>query len=262
MGGGGGGSPRQQIEQFLNISAMNKSVMNQIVKNRTTVASSQNNIQKLTIVIAGNVVGCDIIMNQKISSENVSTLESAAATVVDMKKEIEDMLKKAADGNADLLSGIADSLSVQGASDNAQITQHMNTTIQNVIETNITQESVAELMSEQVNIQSSELIIGGNFDCRGGRGKIDATQDIVAMLGADAVGNKIVDELLADPVINQATQEIEKNIEKRENSIPYKLQKFFTSTIGMISIVACVCFCCAFILLLVVASKGNKKKAI
>jgi hypothetical protein len=256
--GGGGGSPRQQIEQFLNISAMNKSVTNQIVKNRTTVSSSQTNIQKLTIVIAGNVVGCDVIMNQKIDSKNVSTVESATSTVVDMKTEIGDMLKKAMEGNMDLLEGVGDSLSVQGAAGDAQIKQHMNTTIENVIETNITQESVSELVSEQVNIQSSELIIGGNFDCRGGRGKIDASQDIVATLTADSVGNMIIDKVLADPVVTEATKQIEKNIEKRNNSIPYKLQKFFTSAVGIATIVASVCMCCAFMLLLLVAGGGKK----
>jgi hypothetical protein len=256
--GGGGGSPRQQIEQFLNISAVNKSVMNQIVKNRTTVSASQNNIQKLTIVIAGNVVGCDIMMNQKISTKNISTLESATSTVVDMKSQINDMLKQAMEGNKDLLKGVGDSLNVEGAASDAQITQHMNATIENVIETNITQESVAELVSEQVNIQSSELIIGGNFDCRGGRGKIDASQDIVAMLSADSVGNMIVDQILADPVVNTATAQIEKNIEKRNNSIPYKLKQFFTSAMGIAAIVASVCLCCAFVLLLVVAGGGKK----
>jgi hypothetical protein len=258
---GGGGSPRQQIEQFLNINALNKSVMNQIVKNRTTVSSSQNNIQKLTIVIAGNVVGCDVIMNQKISSKNVSTIESATSTLVDMKSEIGDMLKQAMEGNMDLLEGVGDSLNVEGASGDAQIKQHMNTTIENVIETNITQESVAELVSEQVNIQSSELIIGGNFDCRGGRGKIDASQDIVAMLSAESVGNMIVDQILADPVVTEATKQIEKNIEKRNNSIPYKLQQFFSSAVGIATIVASVCMCCAFMLLLLVAGGGGNNKS-
>lgn len=262
MGGGGGGSPRQQIEQFLNINALNKSVMNQIVSNRTTVSASQTNIQKLTIVIAGNVVGCEILMNQKINAENVSTVESAGAAVVDMKSQISDMLTQAMEQNMGMLDGIADSLNVEGAAGNAQITQHMNTTIQNVVETNITQESITELMSEQVNIQSAELIIGGNFDCRGGRGKIDASQDIVAVLTSEAVTNKIVEEILADPVVAQATQEVEKNIIKRENSILYKAQKFFTSTIGMVSIAACVCICCAFMVLLVVAGSGGKKKAV
>jgi hypothetical protein len=258
---GGGGSPRQQIEQFLNINALNKSVMNQIVKNRTTVSSSQNNIQKLTIVIAGNVVGCDIIMNQKISSKNVSTIESATSTVVDMKSQIGDMLKQAMEGNMDLLEGVGDSLNIEGAAGDAQIKQHMNTTIENVIETNITQESVSEIVSEQVNIQSSELIIGGNFDCRGGRGKIDASQDIVAMLSADSVGNMIVDQILADPVVTEATKQIEKNIEKRNNSIPYKLQQFFSSVVGIATIVASVCMCCAFMLLLLVAGGGGNNKS-
>ena len=256
--GGGGGSPRQQIEQFLNINALNKSVTNQIIKNRTTVSTSQNNIQKLTIVIAGNVVGCDITMNQKISTENLSTVESASATVVDMKGDIEQMLKDAMKGNMDLLEGVGDSLNVSGAASDAQIKQHMNTTIQNVIETNITQESISEIMAEQVNIQSTELIIGGNFDCRGGRGKIDASQDIVATITADTIGNQIVEQILADPVVNKATAQIEKNIKKRNNSIPYKMKQFFTSTIGIISIVGCVSFCCAFLVILLVAGGENK----
>jgi len=137
----------------------------------------------------------------------------------------------------------------------------MNTTIENVIETNITQESVSEIVSEQVNIQSSELIIGGNFDCRGGRGKIDASQDIVAMLSAESVGNMIVDQILADPVVTEATKQIEKNIEKRNNSIPYKLQQFFSSAVGIATIVASVCMCCAFMLLLLVAGGGGNNKS-
>src|SRR6056300_1962793 len=91
----------------------------------------------------------------------------------------------------------------------------------------------------------------------GSRGKIDASQDIVAMLSADSVGNMIVDQILADPVVTEATKQIEKNIEKRNNSIPYKLKQLFSSVVGIATIVASVCMCCAFMLLLLVAGGGG-----
>lgn len=247
-----GGSKSQMVQQFFNINAVNETITNQVTKNRTTVSASQTNIQKLSIIIAGSVVGCDIKMNQKIAANNVSTVESAVQTVVDMKSDIQNTMEQSAEANMAMLTELGSLSDLIGES-NQDIRQEINTTIRNVVETNITEENITELMAEQVNIQKSELIIGGNFDCRGGRGTIDASQDVVAQLTATAVGNMLTEKLMENSMVNAVTQSAAASVSQESSgfativdSVGGAVSGIISSSTGIFWIIGCV-ICVALI---------------
>ena len=67
---GGGGS--QTIEQVFNMSAVNKSIYNQITNNTQKVSGSQTNIQKMTLNIGGSMIACPYTSSQKRVIRNYS----------------------------------------------------------------------------------------------------------------------------------------------------------------------------------------------
>jgi hypothetical protein len=253
----GGGTSRQSIKQFFEIDSLNETITNQLTKNRTSVASSQTNIQKLSIVIGGSVVGCDIKTGQKIEASNQSTVDSAVSAIVDMKQEISSQMEQSAAANMEMLSELGDISGIVGAKTNQDIEQTVKTMVKNIVETNISEENITELMAEQVNIQSTELIIGGTFDCRGGRGTIDASQDVVAALTASAVSDMLTEKLLKNEMVSAVVQKAEAGQSKKNtgvasivDSIGSAISGIINSSTGIFYIIGCV-LCVALIGLVV-----------
>lgn len=249
----GGGSSRQSIRQFFDIDVLNQTITNQVTTNRTTVASAQTNIQKLSIVIGGSVVGCNIKTGQRIEANNTSTVESSVSSVVDMKQEISTQLEQSATANMEMLSELGDISSITGKNTEQDVLQEIKSAVKNIVETNITEENITDLMAEQVNIQSTELIIGGSFDCRGGRGTIDASQDVVAGLTATAVTDMLTEKILENKFINQIAQAGETSQSQKAtgfasiiDSVGGAISGILQSSTGIFWILGCV-LCVALI---------------
>ena len=262
-----GGSKTQTIEQFFNMEALNKSITNQITTNAVKVGASQTSINKLKIVIRGSVIGCNINTNQKIDSKSISTAEAATSEIVDMKKEIQNQMQQAAASNQEMLSELGSLESfVPGAKSNQNVKQHINTVVENVVETNITTENITELLSDQVNINNTELIIGGNYDCRGGRGTIDMTQDITAQLSAAAVTNMITEKILQDKIVNDLAAKAESSQSKKDTGFASIIDsyfggiaKVFGASASIIGIIACLlCVMCLALLAFALSPAGQK----
>lgn len=211
-----GGSKSQTVKQFLNMDAVNETIMNNITKNSTKVGSTQTNINKLKIVIRGSVIGCKIKSNQKIDAKNVSTVDATVKEVVSMKTEIANAMEQNASSNMEMLTELGSLSDVIGKS-NQNIEQEINTTIRNIVETNITTENLSELFAEQVNINQEEFIIGGNFICPEGKGGLDLSQDITAVLAASAVTDNITEKLMETKLVNDLSAKAEASV-KQENT--------------------------------------------
>ena len=260
-----GGSKSQTVKQFFNMEATNKNITNQITTNAVKVGASQTSINKLKIVIRGSVIGCDIKTNQKIDAKLQSTVEAATSEILDMKTEIQNSMQQAASSNMEMLTELGSLSDVIGKSDQ-NIEQNINTIVENVIETNITTENITELMTEQVNINNQELIIGGNYDCRGGRGTIDLQQDITAQLSASAVTNMITEKLLENKLVNDLAAEATASV-KQENTgfagIIDSIGGAVSGVIGawgkIVGMVACLlCVLCLGLLAFALSPAGQK----
>lgn len=211
-----GGDKSQTIKQFLNIDALNQTITNNITRNATKVGSSQTNINKLKIVIRGSVIGCQIKSAQKIDAKSVSTVDAAVKEVVSMKSEIANAMEQSAASNMEMLTELGSMSDLVGSS-SQDIEQNINTTIRNIVETNITTENLTELFAEQVNINQEEFIIGGNFVCPEGKGGLDLSQDITAVLSATAVTDQMTDKLMETKLVNDILQKTDASV-KQENT--------------------------------------------
>ena len=83
---GGGGS--QTINQTFNLSAINKSIYNQVTTNTQKVSQSSTNIQSLGLNVKGSMIGCPFNAMQKISAESQTDVSMIPETILAMKNEI------------------------------------------------------------------------------------------------------------------------------------------------------------------------------
>jgi hypothetical protein len=211
-----GGSKSQTVKQFFNMDALNQTITNQVTKNAVKVGSSQTNINKLKIIIRGSVIGCKIKTAQKIDAKNVSTVDATVKEIVNMKNDIANSMEQSAAANMEMLTELGSLSDVIGKS-NQNIEQTINTTVRNIVETNITTENLTELFAEQVNINQEELIIGGNFVCPEGKGGLDLSQDIVAVLSASAVTDQLAEKISETKIVNDLSAKAEASV-KQENT--------------------------------------------
>ena len=260
-----GGKKSQTVKQFFNMDALNKNITNQITTNAVKVGASQTSINKLKIIIRGSVIGCDIKTNQKIDAKQQSTVEAATSEIIDMKKEIQNQMQQAASANMEMLTELGSLSDIIGKSDQ-NIEQHINTVVENVVETNITTENITELMADQVNINNQELIIGGNYDCRGGRGTIDLTQDITAQLSAAAVTSMITEKMLQDKIVNDLAAKAESTQSTKNTGFASIIDsyfggiaKVFGASASIIGIIACLLVVMCLALLAFALSPAGQK---
>jgi len=83
---GGGGS--QTIEQTFNLSAVNKSIYNQVTKNTQKVSGSQTNIQKMSLNIGGSMIACPYKSSQTLDADMQADVAQIPNTILAMKNEI------------------------------------------------------------------------------------------------------------------------------------------------------------------------------
>ena len=84
---GGGGS--QTIEQTFNLSAVNKSIFNQMTKNTNTLATSMNNIQQAEINIGVMKSGCTAKLGQTINATSTSVGQLDATMIAETKDQVQ-----------------------------------------------------------------------------------------------------------------------------------------------------------------------------
>jgi hypothetical protein len=133
-----------------------------------------------------------------------------------MKNDIANSMEQSAAANMEMLTELGSLSDVIGKS-NQNIEQTINTTVRNIVETNITTENLTELFAEQVNINQEELIIGGNFVCPEGKGGLDLSQDIVAVLSASAVTDQLAEKISETKIVNDLSAKAEASV-KQENT--------------------------------------------
>jgi len=191
---------KQSISQDFDMKTLNKQVYKNLTKNSSKSSASGTNVQKLNIKVDIND-GCPIKTNQKISSKVISSTKNMPTTIVEMKGEIANNLKQAADAKLKTVSG-ALSTNFGGST---KMNQKINQSIQNVVDKTITTENMSESIASSVNIQGSNLEIG-LLRCRDGKGGIDMSQDITSELAANAVTEALTKNLMQDKFINKVSQ--------------------------------------------------------
>ena len=204
---GGGGS--QTIEQTFNLSAVNKSIYEQITKNTQSVAASQTSIQKMTMNIGGSMIECPYSSSQKLDADMQADVEQIPSTIVEMKNEI----------SAEMQAGASAAMEKSTQAGNMQIgdkqnlQQSVNMEIENIVDTTITTENLTELIMEQVSIQSDTINIAGDLDCMGE--PFDRTQNLTASLAAKSVQEALTDALIENKVTSGMVATIDADMKSK-----------------------------------------------
>jgi hypothetical protein len=197
---GGGGS--QTIEQTFNLSAINKSVYNQVTTNTQKVSASSTNIQSIGLNVKGSMIGCPFNATQKISSETQTDVSMVPETILAMKNEITTEMQAGAQAAIEK-STEAGNLQF---GDDQNVKQEINMAIENIVDTTITTENLSEVISNAVNIQENVMNIGGDLDCQGEQ--ITLGQDISAKLVTKAVMASLTDALIENKTTNQLVADL------------------------------------------------------
>lgn len=238
---GGGGS--QTINQTFNLSAVNKSIFNQITKNKSESAASQANVQNLKVVMK-NVRGCSSNFNQKIDATTQSSSKLTAQTTTEIKNAITNDLQASAAAAVEKATQMGNFQ----FGDKQNVNQEVTLAIENVIENTITTENINKAIADQVSIQDGELLIDG-YDCREG-GDINWSQNIVAKLSAEAITTAIGDSIASSEILNKLHASASGNAKSENKGFAELIDSLFAGLTGPIkyAIIACV-ICIAIIVI-------------
>src|SRR5210317_2198151 len=111
-----GGSKSQTVKQFFQMDAVTEMMTNQITKNAVKVGNEQTSINKLELIIKGNVIGCNIKTAQTIDAKMTSTVQAATSEIVSMANDIQNMLEQSASANMGMLTELGSLSDVIGKS--------------------------------------------------------------------------------------------------------------------------------------------------
>ena len=237
---GGGGS--QTINQTFNLSAVNRSIFEQITKNTSESAASQANVQRLEVVL-GNVKGCTVRFGQKIDGRTQSASTLTATTTTEIKNAITNELQASASAAVEKATQMGN----MQFGDKQNVNQEVTLAIENVIENSITTENMNRAIADQVSIQDGKLHIQ-NADCREG-GEINWDQDIVAQLSAEAVTTIIADSIASSDVLNRLHAAASGNAKSENTGLAELVTSFFEGMYGPVKWIALVCVVLCFGLL-------------
>lgn len=257
-------STSQTVESTFNMSAINNIVFEKMTTNKASATASGANIQNLKVNL-GQIIGCDLVFNQKISSEVSASTEIDATMSETIQNDIAAELAAQAATQLENTSQLGSELSslVSGETDQEirnEINQLVETNIRNTIE-NI---NISETVTESVNIQGGELNLQ-YYDCSETSAKLDFTQDITAKAAAQAVTRAVTESLAQNKVVAALAATVENEAKQSRGGVAELADSIFGGIAGilgassemiMFSVIAAVC-CCCFLLIFLLSPAGQ-----
>lgn len=247
---GGGGS--QTIEQTFNLSAVNKSIFEQVTTNTQKVSQSSTNIQSIGLNVKGSMIGCPFNATQKIKSESQTDASMATETILAMKNEITTEMQAGASAAIEKSTEAAN----MQFGDKQNVKQETNMAIENIVDTTITTENLSEVISNAVNIQDNVMNIGGDLDCQGE--KMVLGQDISAKLVTKAVMGALTDALIENKTTNKLTATSDSEQKTENKGLADIIGTIFAGLTGpLIAVVVCVCIIMLAVTLFLLSPAGQ-----
>lgn len=247
---GGGGS--QTIEQTFNLSAVNKSIFEQVTTNTQKVSASSTNIQSIGLNVKGSMIGCPFNATQKIKSETQTDAAMATETILAMKNEITTEMQA---GASAAIEKSTEAGNMQFG-DKQNVKQETNMAIENIVDTTITTENLSEVISNAVNIQDNVMNIGGDLDCQGE--KMVLGQDISAKLITKAVMGALTDALIENKTTNKLTATSDSEQKTENKGLADIIGTIFAGLTGpLIAVVVCVCIIMLAVTLFLLSPAGQ-----
>jgi hypothetical protein len=250
---GGGGS--QTTEQTFNMSALNKSIFNQITNNTQSLSASQNNVQKMEVDIGEMGPECKVNLGQKIDATLQTSTVMSPQTIAETKDIVQNDLEASAQA---ALEKTTEAGNLQFG-DKQNMRQNINQEITNIVEKTFETNNLNETISSMVNVQDGKLTIK---KCNG---KLDFTQNVVAELIAEAITESLTSAISENDTLNKLSGDASGELKTKNKGIADIVSKIFAGLTGWMLYVAIACVCCVCVIVLgatmFMLSPGGQKVA-
>ena len=239
---------KAQTSTTIDTSALTSTITNTITRVSQQTSAQSMNLNKVTIAVGRDTVSpCKIYVNQSINATTVASGRLQLNGLTEIKRDINNGLQNQIDQAAKATSQLGGGNSA--ASDNTNIKQH----VENLIETNITDETFQQAVSQSLGANDGTLIIGR--DCKE---EIHFDQNIVSQVTAINLLDKLQQTLDSDSVVNNFRNTVSQTAEAKSEGLAGLLTALFngirdafTGPYSMIAIACVVLSCVACLALLV-----------
>ena len=207
-----GSSQSSNVKQTVEI--LNKSMTNLVTKNTNSASAKNSNSNSFRIRIGekGDVQGCNLDLTQTITASQAVKVMAKFASVADLKTQMKSALQNSVDQSSQSTqAALATSIGVQNSK------QEINQKISNIVETNITNETLNQVNGFLTNVNNGVLEIMGKWSCASTGGKIVINQGIVSnqvveLLSDAMIGNSIT--TVADTATKADSKQVQKSEQK------------------------------------------------
>jgi hypothetical protein len=227
-----------------NITNINKSITNMLnsTKNSSIVQSFNTQSNKVRVVwpkgygptpqVPKNVIGCSFFNEQTMDSKQKVSISLDLSSTTNLQKEISSAIK------ADQQQATAqknDFLATTSNSSNSYT--EINQVIDNLVETNITDETVNELKQIIKNFQGNELILEGPVDCTDSKSPY-LSQNVQTMLVnqiSESLTRKITNTSLSEMMAVKAEASQSQTTAQENKGASSLLDSFFNGIKGLMT---------------------------
>jgi hypothetical protein len=239
---GGGGS--QTINQTFNMSAVNKSIFNQITKNTQTLATSMNNIQKATINLGLMKSGCTANIGQTIDATSTLSGKMAPQTIAETKDVVSAQMQASAQAAIEKATQAGNFQ----FGDKQNVNTNVNMAIENVIEKTFSTENLNEVYAEVVNLQEAQVNV------KVCDGELNFDQNIVAQLTASAITESLTSAVSDNEVLSSLHAASSGGLKSENKGFAELIDSLFAGLTGpaKYAIIASVVCCCLLVLVMIV----------
>src|SRR5210317_1951432 len=239
---GGGGS--QTINQAFDLSAMNKSIYEQITKTQATASAAQASVQNLRITFR-DVSGCTINGSQTINADAISSSELTSQTTTEIKNAVTNEMQAAVQAQIEKATEMGN----MQFGDKQNVNQEVTLEIQNIVENTIVTETINEAIAEQVAIQNNRVVFR---DCKDS--DLDFSQNVTAKVAAKVITTAIQDAIASSQVMNQLSAAADASQKSENKGLSDLVSSIFEGLTGPIkyAMIACVVCCCLLVLVMIV----------
>jgi hypothetical protein len=239
---GGGGS--QTINQAFDMSAMNKSIYEQITKTQASASASQATIQNLSIEFR-DISGCTLDGTQTINAEAISSSELTSETTTAIKNAVTNEMQAAVEAQIEKATEMGNFQ----FGDKQNVNQEVTLEIQNIVDNTIVTETINESIAEQVAIQNNRVVFR---DCKDS--DLDFSQNVTAKVASKVITTAIQDAIASSTVLNDLDAAAGGGASSENKGLSDLVGTFFEGLTGPMKygIIACVVCCCLLVLAMIV----------
>jgi len=249
-----GSSQSSSVKQTVEV--LNKSMTNLVTKNTNSASARNSNSNNFRITIGekGDVQGCNLDLTQKINAKQAVKVMAKFASVADLKSQMKSALQNSVDQSSQSTqAALATSIGVQNSK------QEINQKVTNIVDTNITNETLNEVNGFLDNVNNGVLEIKGKWSCASTGGKIVINQGIVSDQLVELLSDAMIGNTIATTTDTEAKAESKQVQKSEQKGVIDAFAGLLSGPIMIIGLIVVVLAVLAFVFKGTIAKIAEKK---